>query len=374
MIARRLILVLLFAVCALPAIEVRAQKLHALVVGDTSDWAQWGEYLPNVQMDLLNTFVMFHNNVPESQLDLVNITLEGGEFSETPAGILSVIDEFNVHAGDTLVFYYTGHGGADDQGHYLATERGKIYRSELKRRMVRKSAGLTVILTDSCNVRSDGRQFFAPAPDLQPPRSVTPIFRSLFFEPRGLVDINSSAPNESAFFFAEKDEMGLYRGSLFTGTLTRYIEQWQNRRIGWSILVHDVSLAVHAEFEKNYPKGASVAKGKPRQMAQNVYAQAYPNMPEKQGPRTGLVVRDRSNVGALITGVTPQSPASRVYAVAAGRYMQLTTNQVIFAANGQPVRNTADFVAIVKASPQIMRLSAGPSFQEQTEYLMRLRY
>lgn len=356
-----------------PKATTLGQELHVLKVCDTSDWARWGKFRPNIQMDSVNAFAMFFNNVPENQLDMISITLEEND-SPPPAEILKTIDDFQIAPADTLVFYYSGHGGADDRGHYLVMAKGKIYREDLRRHMLAKGPRLTVILTDCCNVRSDGRAFMAPAVRLVPPHDVTPIFDSLFFKPRGVVDINSSAPNESAFFFAARDKHGMYQGSLFSGLLTRYIRQAVARRISWDTLVRDIGLAVGVEFRKNYPQGASIAKGAVRQRQQNVYAISYPGMPERKGPRTGLTVRDFAGGGVLIVGVVEDSPSQRVYDVKADRYVALNRGGIIYSANGKPVRNVKELAAVVKASPRIMRLGIGRLGSHQTDYLIRLRY
>jgi len=359
--------------------QSHAQKLHALVVGDESEWAQWGEFLPNVQMDTLYMFVTLFNNVPENQLNMRNMTIEAG-IPGSPADILRGIDDFKVSANDTLMIYFTGHGGADDRGHYLSLEKGKLYRSQLKDRMVAKGARLTVILTDCCNVRGDGFSYAAPAPDLNSPRTVTPVFKSLFFEPSGLVDVNSSAPSESAFFFVEKDEDGMHQGSLFSRSFTKYVKGAQNRRVSWDQVVQDVKKEVHKAFQRNYPGGAAVAKGQLRQKAQNVYAITYPGMPDERGPRTGLTIRDYAGQGVLIVSIRAKSPGTQVYDLKTNKYVSLQSDQIIISANGRRVRGTDSFEQMVTEAAKkpekdkVMRIEvADPRFGTK-EYLMRLSH
>ncbi len=351
---------------------VQAQKLHAVVVGDESDWAHWGEYLPNIQMDMTQIWVTLTNNVPESQLNLLTVTIESPEDGD-PAQILAALDELRPAANDTLLFYFTGHGGLDDQGSYLSLEKGKLYRDTVQRRMAEKGARLTVMLTDCCNVRGDGKLEMAAAPAPEEPERVTPAFRALFFEPEGTVDVNACSPGESAQFFLKKDDE-MYRGSLFTRSLVDYLDRRRTERFSWDELLRDVSVVVHVEFGRNYPDGVPMAKGPGRQSGQNVYAASYPGMPKNSGPRAGLIVRDSGGQGALIIRVDPDSPSTKVFDLKTRRYTSLQPQQVIRTANGRAVKGAAEFIEMTKGSPQVMRIEAGTARRGWREYLIRLKY
>ena len=163
-------------------------------------------------------------------------------------------------------------------------------------------------------------------------------------------------------------------GSIFTGTLVRWLDQWRNQRSTWDNLLRGVSLQVHVTFRESYPKGAEITKGAPRQSDQNVYAIAYPGMPERSGPRTGMLVRDERGQGARIVTVNPDSPAAKAYDLSARRSAPLEIGQLIIEANGQPIRGTQDFLAVVQASPQVLRLAVQAPRTGQRVYLVRLRY
>ena len=353
--------------------RLHAQRIHVLVVSDASDWAHWGVLQPNIQVDVAEVSAMFHNNIPKEQLDYVSLAFDGDE-GGAPSTILKAIQEFQVGPDDAVVFYYTGHGGADDRGHYLAMEKGKLYRAELRRSMLAKRPRLAVIMTDCCNVRADGRAFAAPAVDVNSPKVVTPLFRSLFIEPRGVVDINSSAPDQSSFFFVKRDQFGRHQGSLFTRSLTRFVDRQRDRTGSWDMLVREVDLAVQVAFRKNYPRGAKVAKGRVEQNRQDIYAVEYPGMPAKRGPRTGLTVRDSSGAAVLITAVAKSSPASRVYDLKADRYVTLRPGLVIRSANGKRVTSVEQLREIVRQSARILRLEVGPPAGPSNEYLIQMKY
>lgn len=349
---------------------LRAQTLHALVIADLSPWAGWGKYAPAIQGDAAILFFQLHSQIPPQQLNYHSLQMFDNRASD-PAAIREALAEITVRPQDTLLVYFTGHGSHDDQGHYFDLAQGKLYRSDLKALMETKAPRLNVLLTDSCDLRSDGEDFFAPFLMPIEPATASPLFRSLFFTPEGWVDINSSAPNEASFVGQLRDEE--LPGSLFTSELNRFWERHQHRPSTWDLLVREVSIGVSVAFQANYPKGAMLAKGSKVQTAQNVYPLAYPGMPPQDGPRSGLVVRDHPGGGALITEVTPGYPGQRVFDIQAKVYGTLRAGQVIINVNGQPIADAEAFAVVVRRSPQIMRLTI-VSGERTGEVLARLRY
>jgi hypothetical protein len=350
-----------------------AQNLVAVVVGDRSPAAGWGKYTANVAMDVTNIRGMLGDNMPEARLHAISLELEEDVDSD-PKNVLAAISEIKLAPNDTLLFFYTGHGGSDDQGHYLALARGKLYRKTLLDALTSKAARLTVLITDSCNSRSDGYLFLAPAYRSANPAAPTALFRSLFLEPKGLVDINSCAPGESAFFTPLDEQMRELPGSVFTKALTSWVGKNRDRGRVWDELVREVSLQVLTDFHDYYPKGAQVAKGEPVQTQQTVYPIRYPGMPEKQGPRTGFVIRDFPGQGAVIISVQAGSPAAGVFIINQEAFTSLTPQQVIVSVNGQGVQNTDQVVQAIKASPQIVRLGIRDAKKGTFDVLLRMRY
>ncbi len=346
-----------------------AQRLHAIVIADTSPWAGWGRHVSDVVLDSSMMQAVFSTNVPEQRLTL-HIFQIGENALGDPGQVRQFIQQVPAASEDTVVVYFTGHGGNDDRGHYLAFAQGRLYREEIRALLEAKGARLNVLLTDCCNQRADGEDFCAPYIEMEPPPVVTPLFQSLFFEPRGLVDINSSSPGEGAFLGSP----GEGAGSLFTGQFARFVERFRQQKTSWEHLLRSVSLNVHLAFRQTYPNGASGGKGAAVQRDQNVYAYRYPGMPAQQGPRTGFTVRDQRRSGAMIIRVRPDFPAGQVYDLSAKRYRALQPGEWIVAANSQPVRNVTKLSEIVKQSPQVMRLTIRNPRGHETDVLMRLRY
>lgn len=347
-------------------------RLHAVVLTDTSPWANWGRYQLSVQMDSSVMMSLFTTNVPERQLVLHREEIVDNA-SGDPARIKQLIHSIEAGPNDSFVVYFSGHGGSDDRGQYLSFAGGRLYRDELRGLLQQKGARLNVLLTDCCNQRADGEAFGAPSMDMEPPAEVTPLFQSLFFQPRGIVDINASSPGEAAFFAPLKEEPESLPGSLFTSQLEKYIYRYKQQRSNWDHLLRSVSLNVHLAFRAGYPAGAVGGKGGPVQSDQNVYAYEYPGMPAKQGPRTGFVVRDQQNQGVVIIKVNAGYPASQVYDLSARRYVSLQPGERIVQVNNVPIRTVAEIVDVVKNSPQVMRLKIRNQRGDR-EVLMRLRY
>jgi hypothetical protein len=355
--------------------------VHAVIVGDTSPSAEWGKYVVNVTMDTTAMFAALTAGLPEAQCRIHPLLLEEDEWS-TPEHVLRQLEEVSPQPEDTVLFYFSGHGGADDRGHYFRLAKGKLFRDDVRRAIGQKGARLNVLISDCCNVRSDGFAYFAPAIDDRSPTQPTPLCKSLLLDPVGWVDLNASSPGEAAFFKAPPppnvdpfSDPSHLPGSLFTTALTNVFEKRRGLSLEWSELVRELSVDVHLAFRANYPRGATPAKGLPIQTAQHVYAIEYPGMPDRSGPRTGLIVRDYRGSGALIVRLSQGSPGTRVYDVARRRYTALRSGQIVVAANEHSVKSAADLMAATQKSPQLMRLLIQEADNRAPqEYLLALRY
>jgi len=363
-------LVLLVSLCCCSTSS--AQRVHALIVSDTSPAAGWGKYAPHVGFDVTYMVTMLFDNVPPDKLEFRVVEMRENADAR-PQSILGALEEMQPAPEDTLFVYYTGHGASDDRGHYFDMVGGKLYRNDLKATMNAKGARLAALLTDCCNVRSDGERNAAAAPGPDEPLDYTPVFRSLFIDPSGSVDINACSPGEGAFFMPETNDFNQEWGSLFTRAFSNYVRNNRDQRVSWEDLLLNTSLQVNVWFRAGYPKGAPMAKGNARQMDQNVFALEYPGMPEARGQRAGIMVKNRQGRAVVITEVQEGFPATRVYDVAANQYTTLRAGQEITVANGRRVRTVDEFLAVIKESPQVMRLTVRTASGERV-FLMRLRY
>lgn len=350
-----------------------AQVLHAVVVGDVSPSAGWGKYTSAVAMDMTLVSIAIAENMPERQFNLVRFEISEDEYS-SPASLLETVDELVVGPGDAILFYFTGHGSVDDRGHHLALAAGKLYRKDLLAALAAKQARMVALITDCCNTRSDGYLYASPFVEVTSPRVPTPLFKRLFLDTNGMVDITSSSPGQSAFFEPYQEDLPGSPGSIFTTAWVNWINQEKHNSRSWDELVRGVSLRVHQAFRDFYPQGATVAKGAPIQTEQNVFPFQYPGMPAGEGPRTGLVVRDFPGRGAVIIDVAPGSPAAQAFLIRQDRFVSLRPQQVILSVDGKATSNTAAVADAIRQSPQITRLSVRDPMQGTFEVLLRMRY
>lgn len=357
--------------------DSQAQQLHAVLVGDISPSTGFGKYVSAIKSDLLGMSTTLEENMPKSRISLYYLEIQDDE-SSSPDVIREMLREMKVKDNDTILFYYSGHGAVDDQGQYLALAQGKLYRKELLKLLTAKGARLVTVITDCCNTRSDGYVYTAPYFEIPDRQNPTPLFQNLFFNTRGLVDINSSSPGESAFFAPYREDEATGRrgsdGSIFTGAWLHWIYQEKQNKRSWEEMVRAVSLKVHKSFRDYYPKGASIAKGSPIQTDQNVYPYTYPGKPDNEGPRTGLIVRDFAGSGSVITEVAPGSPATQVYLARKDQFISLQPQQVVVAINGIPTPDTKTVVQQVNNSPQIMRMTIRDAKQGTFDILLRMKY
>ena len=359
------------ALCLAPVVA-SAEKIHALVVVDTSPAAGWGRYQPNVEFDLVHMQGVFEQNAPEDSLMLEPRVLDTNEIA-SPAFILESLDELKPAANDTVVLYYSGHGGIDDRGSYFELAGGKLYRDEVRKRLQAKNARLAVLLSDCCNSRSDGRAQTAPRALFRRPETYTPLFQSLFVRPKGFVDVTACAPGQSAFFSPPPNDSDAIPGSLFTKALSAWAEDHLQRDTSWDELVNEVGIEVHLAFHEAYPQGATFAKGAPVQTDQNVFAREYPGMPPERGPRVGIAVRDDDGAVKIVE-VVPDSPACRAFNLETETYVSLEVGGRITKVNGKPVADSESFSAAIRESTQILRLTIANAGADPREFLVRMRY
>jgi hypothetical protein len=154
--------------------------------------------------------------------------------------ILKHYDNHPATANDTVMLFYSGHGGTTREDvkprdHIFQLSGGPrkelLYRSELRRAMQNTGARLVILLSDSC---SEFTAFTAPpsadreivVKPIRDPNAVLPGYRRLFFEARGVVDVNSS--REGTYSFSDQ------YGSIFARTLPSCFDNFKhNPQVTW---------------------------------------------------------------------------------------------------------------------------------------------
>jgi hypothetical protein len=99
--------------------------------------------------------------------------------------------------GDTVLFYYNGHGGVVDGRHVLTMKHGDVARSLIESEIRKLNPRLALILTDCCSTFSEqaaGSYGGAAAANLR-------AMRKLFLRGRGVVNVTAAERGRSAWIF-----------------------------------------------------------------------------------------------------------------------------------------------------------------------------
>ena len=233
---KRLFLLLVFTLSLSFSVHASEPTIHVIIASDAR--AGFGE---NLIADYNNIERLFKENVPKDRLHL--IALEMGEI--TPDKIIQTVNWIELTAGDTLVFYYSGHAAHDagNGGQYfqLKDEQGKaveLHRRTLLTTLKGKKARLTVLLTDCCNIEKKAETTEKSMQNIVLPEKFSPIFEALFVKPEGTVDITSSKLGEASFVDATEKK----RGSCFTWPLVDLFEKHRdNVTITWQEFTTELS-------------------------------------------------------------------------------------------------------------------------------------
>jgi hypothetical protein len=182
----RMLFVAIFSTALLvPADFAAAQRLFVLVAGDTSDEVV-GE---GIQQNMKWIRDTFYAHVPKERL-IVRF-LAGTKLSQE--SLLASIDQCPIQADDTLMLWWLGQSqDAEQQRHLTLPDGSKIRASAIAKRLVARSARLSVVILD-------GYARSLPAAEL-PPKTMEqavaveldPAFDSLFFQPSGIVQVCSA--------------------------------------------------------------------------------------------------------------------------------------------------------------------------------------
>ncbi len=213
--------------------------------------------------------------------------------------ILVAIEECPATSEDTIFFYWTGHGAFDAYGHYLSVPKGTEYdkardNAFLRRRAIvealqSKGVRLTILFTDSCNTLLDAELRFPPLPQevrersqsfadrsrdhlVVLPRDKRPSLRrslkrdgyvfgppsflieSLFFEPEGFIDFNSSCPGQESW---SQQGKGGYCTQILADVILRMSSE---PGFGWSEIFAELDSGLQKVKKEKEKKGDPSAR------------------------------------------------------------------------------------------------------------------
>lgn len=259
----RIVVVIALAVGGLFLSDVRGQdksapelhKLYALLVVDINSGL--GE---SVVIDGDRVKDALRHGIGSDRLALT--TLTGKEV--TPREILAYYQNLRnkVTKDDALFFFYCGHGAIDvDRGHFLYLQEGKaenLYRADLRQAMVKLGAGLTVIVTDCCSEKMKLKAKHKTRASPEPLHDdAKPIFRNLFFQHRGLVDITAATDNCS---WGDDHQGGLFTrnfGKLLANSRIQEVDANHDGFVSWKEFFTRVQALTEKTFSVWAPKARS---------------------------------------------------------------------------------------------------------------------
>lgn len=324
--------------------EAQLEKIHVLLVIDTES-----DLTESVLKDKENMEELFRNNVPKNRYTIA--VLEGKDV--TPGNVVEYFRDLKIGPNEGLVFYYSGHAATWKDhtlvfGHNKKTRvlGRKLRRQQLINAMRLKEPALMVVLTDCCSdpqadEKRTGPGLTAGAPAPMEVTEISPLFRSLFFQHRGIVDITAATLDTSLGW----DSLG-GAFTIVLGNLLRkgpaYFKPADREFVTWKeffIPLRDETNSIVEQYAN-----AKKAKGeKPLQEKQVPKAFQLADEGEVPRPkwRLGLQVFDNDGNGVLIKRVFPGTPAEK-----AG----LEAGDVLVAIDGQPVKGEDDFANAIDGS------------------------
>jgi hypothetical protein len=210
-----LVLCLAAGPVAADAADDEAVRVRVLLAGDTGD----PDIGPSVRKDLRTMRALLEDAFASHKDRLTLDVLE--DRNVTRDGVLGYYRGLQTGPHETLLFYFSGHGGTERlRGHLFqvlsadGAGPAALWRDEVRAAMRSHRPRLCVLLSDVCSDLMD----FGPR---EAPRGVEApewdTVRCLLLQARGLVDLNAVSEGESA--------VGLEDGGLFTGSLAELLRR-----------------------------------------------------------------------------------------------------------------------------------------------------
>ncbi len=360
-----------------------AATLHLVIIADTLD-PSIGKSVA-VDRKMIETAFMDYMPVPGS---LRVSAIEGDRCRREV--ILTTVAGLAVGPDDAVVVFYSGHGAYDPRvGQYLQFPRvgGYLTREELTRAIKAKGARLGVLSTDCCNKASAlpagpaaPTARFPSEPD-NPPRTKA-LFRALFFDVTGFVDLTSSKQGEASIGYPglvnNNGDAYFGLGGLWTTGLVWTLRGSYDHVRTWPDVAAESAKVADSSFRRLAPDGIDNPDDPARpQMTQtaviNVAVRPIrATRPDPPGPdagqsryrpdvpsdllqmpvRLGIHGFENKGDGITVWATQPGSPASR---------LGLKRGDVVLAIGENPVRTATGYHRAVLNAPGAVRLSVRDS-------------
>ncbi|MGV3484475.1 MAG: caspase family protein [Planctomycetaceae bacterium] len=224
--------------------EGRATALKVLLIGDTDD-DSIGKMI-EVSIGELNTTLHLFE-------DRNSIIVTGRDV--TAESILAAIDRIDVLSTDAFLCYFISHGAYDPSratndvsgGHFFSLRGGDLMRKKLMDRLKSKGARLTVLISDTCNMRSSATPVFSRHVPYSFTIGENPVLANLFLDHIGIVDLSGSSRDQYGWFSTQ-------HGGWFTSSLVALCEPGVyagNEFVTWDRFAQDLSIGTSRLYQMN---------------------------------------------------------------------------------------------------------------------------
>lgn len=239
-----------YVACLVPGAPAFGRTLHVFIAADETD-PRVGQY---VKYDAMHVSMTMVAGVTNRDLQFHNIAR--GQLSGD--NIRQAIRNAQITNNDAIFFYYSGHGGyTGGEGHVLLMKGGqdRLRRDDLISELKGHRAALTVVVTDACFNLIFRQPPRAAAPAAAAPETA-PLFRRLFFQTNGFIDLNSCRRGEVAATGIVPPDGSVFTAMLTT-SLTRHMRD-EDASFGWKELFNEVTDRTGVRFKQLYPEGHNV--------------------------------------------------------------------------------------------------------------------
>jgi hypothetical protein len=239
---RIVILTLLTAI--LTVNQAYAQKLHAVLVGDTLD----GSIGAGIVANLTNMNSLLHAVETEGQISVSKSEVKGSDFN--CKAIMQAVDQLNPASTDMVLFYYSGHGFRRDSTQTKFPEfdcrrTADADRAELAAivndLVQTKKPRLILAIADTCNKQITASIPAPPAAAFAPDRRTA--LQRLFQKYSGALMMSGAVPGEFSWYTVN----GAPLGGFFTNQLLRAINQKiveEGEKVRWEDIAVDATKTI----------------------------------------------------------------------------------------------------------------------------------
>lgn len=233
-----------------PPGAVRIRMVHFLFIGLTDD-DRLGEAI-RYNLDALQH--MAHSQIDERRVATVKV-IEGSQC--TADNILHEVADLPLSYDDTVFCHYSGHGAYDpaaappndrSNGHHFKIPSGDLMRWELWQALKRHGVRLTVLMTDTCNVRATARLGARRQYTIMSGAQPYSHLEQLLLGYRGSIDISASDTDQFAWYSINPDNSPDFdrSGGWFTTEVCNVLPAYND----WSVAFDQLQSTTNRKYQE----------------------------------------------------------------------------------------------------------------------------